>query len=113
VFLAKMYLLLKDNNIAVTDLVADLIEYYSLLTPHILMENLSFDNLLMNSHVSYMNNASGDSSSGITSPSSVNPENPPGVSVPPYKYPDRTYSHLHPNRIPPFLLPNRPVPEEE
>jgi hypothetical protein len=104
-----MYLLLKDNNITITDLVVDLIEYYSLLTPHILMESLSFDSLFMNSYVSYMNDPSGSSSSGVAG----NPENPPGVSVPPYKYPDRVYSHLHPNRIPPFLLPNRPVPEEE
>ena len=108
-----MYLLLKDNNITILDLIVDLIEYYSILTPYILMESLSFDNLLMNYHVSYMNNPSGNSSSGVTGSSSENAENPPGVSVPPYKYPDRIYSHLHPNRIPSFLLPNRPVPEEE
>jgi hypothetical protein len=113
VLLAKIYLLLKNNNITVSDLIVDLVEYYSLLTPHILMGSLSFDNFLMNYNVSYMNNPSGNSSSGITGSLSGSPENPPGVSVPPYQHPDRVYSHLHPNRIPTFLLPNRPVPEEE
>jgi hypothetical protein len=108
-----MYLLLIDNNIAIADLVVDLIEYYSILAPHILMESLSFDNFFGNYHVSYMNNPTENSSSGVTASSSENTENPPGVSVPPYRYPDRIYSHLHPNRIPSFLLPNRPVPEEE